>query len=136
MHIQQNISKAIDLIADSKDQAAEELFENTIQTIKEEIIKTPNNIELYNYWGIILTCMEEYEQAMLKYEKIIHIDPKNENAWWQIVQSFMILDKPEESIRVLKEKLLPINDLPEYREHLKAAELALKMPTFGGDEPS
>ena len=119
MNIQQNISKAIDLIADGKEQAAEELFQNTIQTIKEELIKTPDSVELFNYWGIVLTCMEEYEQAMLKYEKIINIDPKNENAWWQIVQSFMILDKPEESIRVLKESYCQLMTFQNIRSNSK-----------------
>src|SRR6185369_16963935 len=61
----------------------------------------------YYYWGRFLTAMEEYEQALLKFEKALEIDPYHEGSLWETASILLHdLDLPDTAQRLLTDKIL------------------------------
>jgi tetratricopeptide (TPR) repeat protein len=70
--------------------------------------------------------LEEWEQALLKYEQLLSIDAADEQALWQ--SSLILLrqlERPESAMPLLADRLIPINRLPEYLDALRECEAAL-----------
>ncbi len=128
MKYEEEIGRAIELLAEEQETDAETLFYSIIGQIKIELTHDKENCELYHQWAICLSCMDEYEQALLKYEKIVTINPNEEDAWYEICSTLLTLERPEEAEHILEKKLIPLSPGNEkYEEALATAKLTLKL---------
>ncbi|MEK7392845.1 MAG: hypothetical protein AAB214_09785, partial [Fibrobacterota bacterium] len=85
-----------------------------------------HRVTALHLWALSLGVMEEWEQALLKYEQILSIEPSDEDALWESAQILLRqLEKPESARTLLSERLLPISRLPEYVDALRECEAAL-----------
>lgn len=123
--IEADISTAIDHCADGEDRKAALLLDKCNQKLRLLSVGA-HRLEALGLWALSLGVSEEWEQALLKYEQILSIDPANEGALWQSAQIILRqLEKPESARILLSERLLPINRLPEYVDALRECEAAL-----------
>ena len=149
MDYEASLNKALDLLADGEDAKAHRILQAGIDHVKTRLAgkapaETPPLREeyLHYYWGRFLTAMEEPEQALLKFEKALKINPGQEGSLWETASLLLHeLDKPELAKRLLSEKLLvlfPAN--PLYREALAESEFLLRVrqapPDPGEAEPA
>jgi tetratricopeptide (TPR) repeat protein len=118
------ISEAIDLIASDCQDEANQKLEAIIDLIKKNLTHSNDDIPALLSWALCLELLEEFEQALLKYEDIIRLDPEQPDALWNITQLFLdYLSKPREAENILREKLLKSDpENPEYLNALKNAE--------------
>ncbi|MGL1901446.1 MAG: tetratricopeptide repeat protein [Fibrobacterales bacterium] len=128
MKFEDEIGRAIELMAEEQHTDAETLFYEIIGMIKAELSHDTHNRELLHQWAICLSCMDEYEQALLKYERIVSIDVHDKDAWFQICSLLLTLERPQEAEHILEEKLIPLDpENEEYKEALATAKLTLKI---------
>lgn len=129
MDYEASLNQALDLLADEEERKAHALLEAGIKHVKASLNGGDEDLGRYYYWGRFLTAMEEYEQAMLKFEKALRLDPDHEGSLWETA-SILIhdLDKPDLAKTLLKDKLIPLHpDNPLYIETLKEAEFLLRV---------
>ena len=129
MDYETTLNQALDLIADGEARKADRMLQGIIDHAKARLSGTPEDIERHYYWGRALTAMEEPEQALLRFERALQIDPEHEGSLWETASIFLHeLEKPESARAMLTEKLIPMSpDNALYRESLIAAEFALKL---------
>ncbi len=129
MDYEASLNQALDLLADGEDRKAERALQAIINEIKAHLTGNDADMNRYYYWGRCLTAMDEVEQALLKFEKVLGMDATHEGALWETASIFFHdLDRPESAQPILKEKLLvlyPDNEL--YQESLRAVEFALRL---------
>jgi tetratricopeptide (TPR) repeat protein len=123
------LNQALDLLADGEQRRADRLLQGIIDHAKARLTGSPEDLERHYFWGRALTAMEEPEQALLRFERALQIDPAHELSLWETASIFLHeLDKPESARAILAEKLLPASpDNALYRESLRAAEFALRL---------
>ena len=106
-----------------------------IKNIKQSGMKSSSlGKDEYYYWGMCLSIMEEYEQALLKFEQVLKFDNQHENSLWQIV-SILFYDQQSAVMAksILESRLLKINpnhptylealtDIKSYLSHLPKSE--------------
>ncbi|HLP40105.1 MAG TPA: tetratricopeptide repeat protein, partial [Fibrobacteria bacterium] len=80
MDYERSLNQALDLLADGEDKKARTLLQGGVNHVKEHLAGSDADLERYYYWGRFLTAMEEYEQALLKFEKALRIDPAHEGS--------------------------------------------------------
>jgi tetratricopeptide (TPR) repeat protein len=129
MDYETTLNQALDLLADGDDRKADRMLQGIIDHAKTRLTGTAEDLERYYFWGRALTAMEEPEQALLKFEKVLQLDPEHETALWETASIFLHdLDRPESARVLLADKLLPMSpDNVMYRESLAAAEFALRL---------
>lgn len=129
MDYETTLNQALDLMADGENRKADRLLQGIIDHVKARMSGTEADLERHYYWGRALTALEEPEQALLRFEKALQIDPGHEGALWETASIFLHeLEKPESARALLSGKLLPMSpDNALYRESLAAAEFALKL---------
>ncbi len=120
MNYQKIICDAMDEMADGKDEAAEAKLNECMADIKIHTADGSADESHYYNWGMCLYLLEEYEQSLLKFEKVLEFDPAHEDSLWQIVSIlFYNLQKAEAALHILEKKLLPkYPDEPLYNEAL------------------
>ncbi|MDQ3003098.1 MAG: tetratricopeptide repeat protein [Fibrobacterota bacterium] len=123
------LNQALDLLADNKESKAERLLQGIIDHLKKRLDGSQADLDLYYYWGRALTAMDEPEQALLKFEKALTLNPDHEQSIWETASIFLHdLERPESAQLLLSKKLLPISpDNALYTESLRAAELAMRV---------
>lgn len=140
MDYESALNQALDLLADGEDRKARALLEGGIRDVKSRLAGSDADLDRYYYWGRFLTALEEYEQALLKFEKALKIDPGHEGSLWETASILLHdMDRPELAKALLAEKLLPlVPGNPLYTETLKEAEFLIRVrtspPDPGGDE--
>ncbi len=129
MDYESTLNQAIDLIADGEERKADRMLQGIIDHAKARLSATPEDLDRYYYWGRALTAMEEPEQALLRFEKVLQLDPDHEGALWETASILLHeLERPESARALLADKLLPMSpDNALYRESLQAAEFALRL---------
>lgn len=133
------LNQALDLLADGDQRRADRLLQGIIDHAKSRLTGSPDDRDRHYYWGRALTAMEEPEQALLRFERALQIDPAHEPTLWETASIFLHeLDKPESARALLAEKLVPLSpDNTLYRESLQLAEFTLRLrkdppPASGG----
>jgi tetratricopeptide (TPR) repeat protein len=123
------LNQALDLLADGEQRRADRLLQGIIDHAKARLTGSPEDLERHYFWGRALTAMEEPEQALLRFERALQIDPAHEPSLWETASIFLHeMEKPESARAILAEKLLPVSpDNALYRESLQAAEFALRL---------
>ena len=123
------LNQALDLIADGDEEKPEAMLQSIIDHVKARLDGTQGDIVRYYYWGRALTAMDEPEQALLKFEKVLGLDPGHEPSLWETASIFLHdLEKPETAKLLLTDKLIPMNPRNTlYQESLKAAEFAVRL---------
>jgi tetratricopeptide (TPR) repeat protein len=129
------LNPARDLLADGEDRKARVILEGGIRDLKTRLAGTDADLEPYYYWGRFLTAMEEYEQALLKFEKALKINPDHEGSLWETASILLHdMDSPELAKALLAERLLPlVPDNPLYVETLKEAQFLIRVRTSPPD---
>jgi tetratricopeptide (TPR) repeat protein len=123
------LNQALDLLADGDQRRADRLLQGIIDHAKSRLTGSEEDLERHYYWGRALTAMEEPEQALLRFERALQIDPAHEPSLWETASIFLHeLDKPESARLLLSEKLVPLSpDNTLYRESLQLAEFNLRL---------
>ena len=102
--------RCVDLMAENNNKEAELLLNGCILKIKENIQKGIAEMESFYAWGMCLSILEEYEQAILKFEKVLDYNSNHEEALWQITDIlFYHLGKAKTAQVILEEKLTKLN---------------------------
>lgn len=116
-------------MADGEDRKADRMLQGIIDHVKSRMAGTDEDLDRHYYWGRALTAMEEPEQALLRFEKALQIDPDHEGTLWETASIFLHeMERPESARALLADRLLPMSpDNALYRESLAAAEFALKL---------
>ena len=129
MDYESTLKQALDLIADGEDRKADRLLQSIIDHAKKRMTGTTEDLERYFFWGRALVAMEEPEQALLKFEKVIQLESDHEGALWETASIFLHeLERPDSARTLLADRLLPMSpDNAMYRESLQAAEFALRL---------
>lgn len=129
MEYETTLNQALDLLADGEEKKAGKILQSCIDDIKKNLKHTDDDLMRYYYWGRCLTAMEEVEQALLKFEKVLKIDPDHEASLWETASIFFHdMDRPENAEPILAERLLKIDPENElYIESLQAVRFALKL---------
>jgi tetratricopeptide (TPR) repeat protein len=128
MDAEQALNKAMDLIADFREDEAETTLQALIQALKSDMDATPADADRQFHWGRSLYLLEEPEQALLRFEQALQIRPDHEGALWETVSILLHdLDKPESAKIILEQRLLPLRpNHPLYAEALAAAETLIR----------
>jgi tetratricopeptide (TPR) repeat protein len=129
MDYEATLNQALDLLADGETRKADRLLQGLIDHAKARLSGGPDDLDRHYFWGRALTALEEPEQALLRFERALQIDPAHEPSLWETASIFLHeLDRPETARAILADKLLPASpDNALYRESLVAAEFALKL---------
>jgi tetratricopeptide (TPR) repeat protein len=137
MDYEASLNQALDLLADGEDQKALRILQGGVNHVKSGLTNTDADLERLYYWGRFLTAMEEYEQALLKFEKALRIDPAHEGSLWETASILLHdLDKPDLAKALLAERLVPAHpDNPLYAETLKEAEFLIRVRTSPPEAP-
>lgn len=110
MDFEKHLCEAIDLITDGEDEKARSIMSDCVKGL--QTLKKNNTItaQHWMYWGTIMEIQEEWEQAILKYESALNVDPSLLDAWLKIGQILLYnMEKPDAAQKVLKEKILPLS---------------------------
>jgi tetratricopeptide (TPR) repeat protein len=123
------LNQALDLLADGDQRRADRLLQGIIDHAKSRLTGSDEDRDRHYYWARALTAMEEPEQALLRFERALQIDPAHEASLWESASIFLHeLDKPESARALLAEKLVPLSpDNTLYRESLQLAEFTLRL---------
>lgn len=123
------LNQALDCLADGDQRRADRLLQGIIDHAKSRLTGTEDDRDRHYYWGRALTAMEEPEQALLRFERALQIDPAHEASLWETASIFLHeLDKPESARALLADKLVPLSpDNTLYRESLQLAEFTLRL---------
>lgn len=90
------LNQALDLIADGDEEKPEGMLQGIIDDAKARMDGTLADIHRFYFWGRALTAMDEPEQALLKFEKALNLDPEHEPSLWETASIFLHeLEKPE-----------------------------------------
>jgi tetratricopeptide (TPR) repeat protein len=137
MDYEASLNQALDLLADGEDRKARQLLQGGVTHVKANLTDSEADLERFYYWGRFLTAMEEYEQALLKFEKALRIDPAHEGSLWETASILLHdMDRPELAKALLAEKLLPLQPAnPLYEEALREAEFLLRIRTQPPEAP-
>lgn len=137
MDYEASLNQALDLLADGEDRRAQSLLENGIKHVKANLTGDASDLDRYYYWGRFLTAMEECEQALLKFEKALRIEPSHEGSLWETASILLHdMDRPELAKALLAEKLIPLAPgNPLYEETLKEAEFLLRVRASPPEAP-
>lgn len=137
MDYEASLNQALDLLADGEDQMARRILQGGVAHVKSHLTDSEADLERLYYWGRFLTALEEYEQALLKFEKALRIDPSHEGSLWETASILLHdLDKPELAKTLLAERLVPLHpDNPLYAETLKEAEFLIRVRTSPPEAP-
>lgn len=137
MDYEASLNQALDLLADGEERKAKILLENGIRQVKADLTGGDADCGRYYYWGRFLTALEEFEQALLKFEKALQIDPAHEGSLWETASILLHdMDRPDLAKALLAEKLLPLAPgNPLYAETLKEAEFLLRVRTSPPEAP-
>ncbi len=124
------IEQALNLFADHGKENCYQKLQQTIEKIKE-IPADQHSGELLYEWGLCFYIMEEYQQALLYFEKSLRYDPSHESALLHIVSTlFYDLDKPKIAKQILDTKVIPqIKDLSPFKELIEDFDIYLKHET-------
>ena len=126
--IEELLNGAMDLMADFREDEAEEIINTLIAQLKSKMNSTPEDADRYYYWGRSLALLEENEQALLRFEKALKAKPDHEGALWETTTLLLYeLDRPEGAKAILEQSLIPLfpgNEL--YTEALAAAETLIR----------
>src|ERR1700722_443646 len=127
--IEELLNKALDLMADFRDEEGEEEINSLIKQLKSNMDATVGDADRYYYWGRGLSLIEEPEQALLRFEKALQIKPDHEGALWETVTLLLYeLERPEGAKAVLEQTLLPLHPGYElYEEALEAAHTLIRL---------
>lgn len=128
MDYESQLNRAFDLVADDRQNDAEELVEECIDHIKNHLDHGPGDAHRYFYWGLALLAIDEPEQALLRFEKALEIEPDNREFLWQTV-SILLYDFQNASAAnsILEKRLLPLEpDNEKYRDACNASRMMLK----------
>lgn len=138
MDYEASLNQALDHLADGEDRKAKSLLESGIRQVKTEMAGGDADLERYYYWGRFLTALEEFEQALLKFEKALQIDPAHEGSLWETASILLHdMDRPDLAKALLAEKLLPLAPgNPLYAETLKEAEFLLRVRASPPEAPA
>ena len=125
---EQILADAIDLIADERQEEAEDLINAFTAALKTTMNGGDGDADRYYWWGRALALLDEWEQALLRYESAIQINPDHEAALWETAVILMDeRDKPESAKTILEERLLKLKPgHPEYVEALASAETLIR----------
>ena len=116
------LSDAIDLLADERQDEAETLINAFTAALKGAMNGSDADADRYYWWGRALSLLDEWEQALLRYESALQINPDHEAALWETAVILMDERDRPESERLLK--LKPGH--PEYVEALASAETLIR----------
>jgi tetratricopeptide (TPR) repeat protein len=122
------LADAIDLIVDDRQEEAEEMINAFTGALNSAMNGSDADAQRYYYWGRALSLLDEWEQALLRYESALNLQPDHEPSLWETVVILMDeLDKPESAKAILQERLLKLRpEHPEYREALASAEVLIR----------
>jgi tetratricopeptide (TPR) repeat protein len=125
---EQILSDAIDLIADLRQEEAEEMLNVFTAALKGAMNGSDADADRYYWWGRALALMDEWEQALLRFESAIQIKPDHEPALWETAVILMDeRDKPESAKTILQERLLKLKPgHSDYVEALASAETLIR----------
>lgn len=122
------LADAIDLIVDGREEEAAAMLDAFIATLKAALNGSDADALRQYYWGRALALMDEWEQALLRFEAALQVDPDHEPSLREI--AFILLDeldKPESAKVILQERLLKLNPgNPDYAEALASAETLIR----------
>ncbi|HEX2613280.1 MAG TPA: hypothetical protein VHO02_06790 [Fibrobacteria bacterium] len=122
------LSDAVDLIVDGREAEAEEMLNAFTAALKGAMNGGDADAQRHYWWGKALTLQDEWEQALLRFERAIELDPDHEGALWETATILMdALDKPESAKTILQERLMKLNPgNPDYAEALASAETLIR----------
>lgn len=123
--IEADLCTALDLIADGEDRRAVILLERCNSRLRLLSVGE-HRLEALRLWAQSHAILEEWDQALLKYEQVLSIASDDEDALWQTVQILLRpKENPSAASTLLTEKLLPLHRTAEYEDALREAEAAL-----------
>ena len=122
------LSDAVDLIVDGREAEAEEMLNAFIAALKGAMNGADADAQRHYWWGKALTLQDEWEQALLRFERALEIDPDHKDALWETATILMdALDKPESAKTILQERLLKLDPgNADYAEALASAETLIR----------
>jgi tetratricopeptide (TPR) repeat protein len=125
---EQILADAIDLIVDFRQEEAETLLNAFTGVLKSSMNGSDGDAQRYYYWGRALSLLDEWEQALLRYESALNVLPDHEPSLWETAVILMDeLDKPESAKAILEERLLKLKPgNPVYTEALASAEVLIR----------
>jgi tetratricopeptide (TPR) repeat protein len=125
---EQILGDAIDLIVDFREEEAEEMLNAFTAALKAAMNGSDADAQRYYYWGRALALLDEWEQALLRFESALHVLPDHEPSLWETAMILMDeLDKPESAKTILQERLLKLKPHnPAYKEALASAEALIR----------
>lgn len=125
---EQILNDAIDLLADDRQEEAETLLHAFAASLKAAMNGSDADAERWYFQGRALALLDEWEQALLRYESALQVKPDHKEALWETAVILMDeLDKPELAKTLLVERLLKMEPGNEsYKEALASAEVLIR----------
>ena len=123
------LNTAMDLMADFRDEEALEELNTLISSLKSGMNATVVDADRYYYWGRGLSLMEEPEQALLRFEQALQLNPDHEGALWETVTLLLYeLERPEGAKSILEQRLMPLRPgYGLYEEALAASGTLIRL---------
>jgi len=130
MLFEKQLSDAMDMYAEGNEPEFHSRVHEVLYLVKSMKTNKQNvpaeEAERLETWGFALTLLDEHEQAVLKYEEALKLEPARDDLVFRITELLLHqLHRPESAKALLEERLLKNDpDNEEYQEALRLAKLA------------
>jgi Flp pilus assembly protein TadD len=106
-----------------------EAFARAVEALEEARVERPDDPDVYNYLGLALRKMGDYETSEARYAHALALDPEHRGALEYMGELYLTLDRPEMA-RELESRLAAA--CPEGCEELDELRAAIAAYAAGG----
>ena len=126
--IEGDICAAMELYADGSEKAAARAFESLEARLSVACSEAPSDTALLGLLAQVLQLQEEYQQAVLRYEQILKLEPENQDVLFEVVTILLEnLESPAPALAILEDRLIPLDpENREYRDMVRTCLRAIK----------
>ncbi|MDA0658526.1 MAG: tetratricopeptide repeat protein [Planctomycetota bacterium] len=109
-------------------------FEDALSSMQQLVKLSPDDPKLEYFTGRLLSRAKDYPKAEAAFRSSLKRDPKNGEAWEELVRVFVLQDRKVEAENVLLESQLQLQNDPTLAKYVKARGSVILGDTEAADQ--